>query len=149
MDGSSPGSFVHGIFQAKNRVILLLLSHFSRVRLCATPQTAHQAPRSLGFSRQEHQSSFNLSISRPNIHIGGIQPIYFEMLWLIDCHLSASYQRIFQNKLEIRISECHLCQVYYLDDSLTFSPQTLSFLFCFGLQTINNAVVVSSKQRRD
>ena len=35
--------------------LLLLLSHFSRVRLCATPQTAaHQAPSSLGFSRQEH-----------------------------------------------------------------------------------------------
>ena len=35
----------------------LLLSRFSRVRLCATPQTAaHQAPPSLGFSRQEHWS---------------------------------------------------------------------------------------------
>jgi len=32
-------------------------SHFSHVRLCATPQTAaHQAPPSLGFSRQEHWS---------------------------------------------------------------------------------------------
>ena len=37
--------------------ILLLLSRFSRVRLCATPQkAAHQAPPSLGFSRQEHWS---------------------------------------------------------------------------------------------
>ena len=36
---------------------LLLLSHFSRVQLCATPQTAaHQASPSLGFSRQEHWS---------------------------------------------------------------------------------------------
>ena len=35
--------------------MLLLLSHFSHVRLCATPQTAaHQAPLSLGLSRQEH-----------------------------------------------------------------------------------------------
>ena len=33
------------------------LSRFSRVRLCVTPQTAaHQAPPSLGFSRQEHWS---------------------------------------------------------------------------------------------
>ena len=40
-----------------NAVLLLLLSCFSRVRLCATPQTAaHQAPLSLGFSRQEHWS---------------------------------------------------------------------------------------------
>ena len=38
-------------------VLLLLLSHFSRVRLCATPEmTAHQAPPSLGFCRQEHWS---------------------------------------------------------------------------------------------
>ena len=37
--------------------ILLLLSLFSRVWLCATPETAaHQAPPSLGFSRQEHWS---------------------------------------------------------------------------------------------
>ena len=38
-------------------IILLLLSHFSRVRLCVTPQTAaHQAPPSLGFSRQDNWS---------------------------------------------------------------------------------------------
>ena len=38
-------------------LLLLLLSCFSCVRLCATPQTAaHQAPLSLGFSRQEHWS---------------------------------------------------------------------------------------------
>ena len=37
--------------------LLLLLSHFSRVRLYATPWTAaYQAPSSLGFSRQEHWS---------------------------------------------------------------------------------------------
>ena len=40
----------------------LLLSHFSRVRLCVTPETAaHQAPPSLGFSRQEHWSGLPLS----------------------------------------------------------------------------------------
>ena len=37
--------------------LLLLLCHFSRVRLCAAPKTAsYQAPLSLGFSRQEHWS---------------------------------------------------------------------------------------------
>ena len=37
--------------------MLLLISRFSRVWLCVTPQTAaHQAPPSLGFSRQEHWS---------------------------------------------------------------------------------------------
>ena len=40
---------------------LLLLSHFSRVRLCATPSmAAHQAPPSLGFSRQEYWSGVPL-----------------------------------------------------------------------------------------
>ena len=38
-------------------MLLLLLSRFSRVRLCATPEmAAHQAPPSLGFSRQEYWS---------------------------------------------------------------------------------------------
>ena len=38
-------------------LLLLLLSRVGRVRLCATPQTAaHQAPLSLGFSRQEYWS---------------------------------------------------------------------------------------------
>ena len=37
--------------------LLLLLSRFSRVRLCATPQTAaHQASPSRRFPRQEHWS---------------------------------------------------------------------------------------------
>ena len=36
-------------------VMRLLLSRFSRVRLCATPWTAaHQAPLPIGFSRQEY-----------------------------------------------------------------------------------------------
>ena len=48
---SDSGKIPHG------DTLLLLLSHFSHVRLCATPQTAaHQAPQSLGFSRQEHWS---------------------------------------------------------------------------------------------
>ena len=38
-------------------LLLLLLSCFSHVQLCATPETAAlQAPPSLGFSRQEHWS---------------------------------------------------------------------------------------------
>ena len=42
------------------------LSCFSRVRLCATPQTAaYQAPPSLGFSRQEHWSGWSFP---PQIH---------------------------------------------------------------------------------
>ena len=40
---------------------LLLLSHFSHVRLCATPQmAAHKAPPSLGFYRREQGCHFLL-----------------------------------------------------------------------------------------
>ena len=41
----------------KRTSLLLLLSRFSHVQLCATPETAaHQASLSLGFYRQEHCS---------------------------------------------------------------------------------------------
>ena len=49
-------------------MLLLLLSCFSRVRLCATLETAaHQAPPSLGFSRQEHWSG--LPFPSPSLHL--------------------------------------------------------------------------------
>ena len=52
------GTFIHCLSGCK--IVLLLLSHFSRVQLCATPQTAaHQAPPSLGFSRKEHWSGLS------------------------------------------------------------------------------------------
>ena len=41
------------------RTLLLLLSRFSRVQLCATPWTeAYQASPSMGFSRKECWSEF-------------------------------------------------------------------------------------------
>ena len=44
-------------FWSSVALLLLLLSHFSRVRLCTTPETAaNQAPLSLGFFRQEYWS---------------------------------------------------------------------------------------------
>ena len=43
--------------KAMTNLLLRLLSHLNCVRLCATPKmAAHQAPLSLGFSRQEHWS---------------------------------------------------------------------------------------------
>ena len=53
----SPPSRCHFSCTITQLLLLLVLSHFSRVRLCATPQmAAHQALLSLGFSRQEHWS---------------------------------------------------------------------------------------------
>ena len=51
-------AFIHAqLSEYLGMLLLLLLSRFSRVRLCATPYTAaHQTPPSLGFSRQEYWS---------------------------------------------------------------------------------------------
>ena len=66
IDGSSPGSPVSGIFQARTLEWVAIsfsnawkwkvkVKSFSRVRLLATPwTTAYQAPPSMGFSRQEY-----------------------------------------------------------------------------------------------
>ena len=49
-----------GIEGTYHNMLLLLLSRFSCVRLFASPETAaHQAPPSLGFSRQEHWSGLS------------------------------------------------------------------------------------------
>ena len=57
---SRPGHYIIWTFESALHnyfILLLLLSRFSCVRLCETPQMAvHQAPLSLGFSRQEHWS---------------------------------------------------------------------------------------------
>ena len=60
--------------------LLLLLSHFSGVRLCATPCTAaHQAPLSMGYSRQDYWSGVPL----PSPHIKAtsnwwVQPVQWD-----------------------------------------------------------------------
>ena len=49
--------FLLGRKAVTNLLLLLLLSRFSRVRLCATPWTAaYQAPPSMGFSGQQYWS---------------------------------------------------------------------------------------------
>ena len=51
-------------WRAAVQLLLLLLSHFSHVRLCATPWTAaYRAPPSVGFSRQEYWSGLPLPSS--------------------------------------------------------------------------------------
>ena len=55
-------------------MLLLLLSHFSPVLLYVTPWTiAHQAPLSMGFSRQEYWSGLP-SPSPGNLPNPGIEP---------------------------------------------------------------------------
>ena len=64
---------------------ILLLSHFSHVGLCATPQTAaHQAPPSMGFSRQEYWSGVPL----PSLDMSIATPVFllFPFSWNIFFH---------------------------------------------------------------
>ena len=78
--------------------VLLLLSRFSRVRLCATLQTAaHQAPPSLGFSRQEHWSG--LPFPSP-MHESEVAQSCPTLLDHMDCSLpGSSFHGIFQARV--------------------------------------------------
>ena len=59
-------------------LLLLLLSQVSGVGLCATPETAaHQAPPSLGFSRQEHRSG--VPLPSPFFCISIIKRVFFKI----------------------------------------------------------------------
>ena len=70
---------------------LLLLSCFSRVRLCATPETAaHQAPPSLGFSRQEHWSG--LPFPSPMNEKWKVKVKSLSHVWLLATPWTAAYQ---------------------------------------------------------
>ena len=63
----------------KCMLLLLLLSHFSCVQLCATPWTAaHQAPLSTGFSRQEYWGGLPFPSAVICIH----KAILFQVLFL-------------------------------------------------------------------
>ena len=71
-------------------LLLLLLSRFSRVRLCATAWTAaHQASPSLGFSRQEHWSG--LPFPSP-MHESGKWKKSLSRVWLLATPWTAAHQ---------------------------------------------------------
>ena len=78
--------------------MLLLLSRFSRVRLCATPETAaQQAPPSLGFSRLEHWSG--LPFPSP-MHESEIAQLCLTLSDPMDCSLpGSSIHGIFQARV--------------------------------------------------
>ena len=83
-------------------LLLLLLSRFSRVRLCATPETAaHQAPPFLGFSRQEHWSG--LPFPSPMMKVKSEREVIQSCLTLsdpMDCSPpGSSVHGIFQAKV--------------------------------------------------
>ena len=76
---------------------VLLLSRFSRVRLCATPQTAaHQAPPSLGFSRQEHWGGLPFPSPMSESEAAQSCPTLSDPM---DCSLPGSSHGIFQARV--------------------------------------------------
>ena len=75
-------------------LLLLLLSHFSHIQLCATPWTAaYQASPSMGFSRQEHWSGlsfpsplwFCILIPCSKLQIKGWTPYSLSLYFLRNC----------------------------------------------------------------
>ena len=85
-------SLVHGM------LLLLLLSRFSCVRLCVTPETAaHQVPPSLGFSRQEHWSGLPFPSPMHESEVAQSRPTLSDPM---DCSLPGSFVHgIFQAKV--------------------------------------------------
>ena len=104
-------------------LLLLLLSRFSHVRLCATPEmAAHQAPQSLGFSRQEHWSGlpFPPPMHESESEVAQSCPTLSD---LMDCSLpGASVHGIFQ----ARVLEWGAIAFYWLEIVLYFSKNIFS-----------------------
>ena len=79
-----------------------VLSHFSHVWLCATPWTiSHQAPLSMGFSRQEYWSGLpspppgnlpNLGIKAGSLMSPALAGGFFTMSTTWEAQLSSHYQ---------------------------------------------------------
>ena len=92
--------------------LLLLLSRFGRVQLCATPETAaHQAPLSLGFSRQEYWSG--LPFPSPNVcmHAKSLQSCPTLCDPMDSSPSGSSVHRILQARILewVAISFSHVC----------------------------------------
>ena len=102
--------FTHGSVYM-SVLLLLLLSRLSRVRLCATPETAaHQSP-SLGLSRQEHWSG--LQFPSP-MRESEVAQLCLTLGDPMDCSLPGSSVRgIFQARvLEWGAIAFSVCQCY-------------------------------------
>ena len=116
--------------KSRNTWLLLLLSHFSCVRLCATPQTAaHQTPLSLGFSRQEHWSG--LPFPSPMHESESESEVAQSCLTLsdpMDCSLSgSSIHGIFQARVlewvAIAFSDTLVLATHKQRDYHSYAPQ--------------------------
>ena len=89
---------------------ILLLSHFSCVRLCVTPWTAaHQAPSSVRFSRQEYWSGLPFPF-----------PMHESEKWKWSCSVMPNFVTPWT-------------AAYQAPPSMGFSRQSIRVLFCIKL----------------
>ena len=109
-------------------LLLLLLSHFSHVQLFATPWTvAHQAPPSMGFSRQEYQ---NGSPCPPpgDLPDPGIEPAFpaLQVGSLLLNHQGSKFYLKFlkSNQQSQYINLIHLLSTYYMPGALLGAEAT-------------------------
>ena len=131
-------------------IILLccLLSHFSRVRLCVTPETAaYQAHSSLGFSRQEHWSglpcpsprlgkkkvAFCLSSFLPGVLLESIWYV-FKMPTVWNCHHQRSWQDPILIIIWARLHPCLCWALICLSRINLPSPPFSSYHFILQLR---------------
>ena len=118
--------------------LLLLLSRFSRVRLCATPEmAAHQAPPSLGFSRQEHWSGlpfpspvhesekwkWSRSVVSDSSRPHGLQPTRLLHPWIFQARILEwgaieSYNNIIERKTNVNKGELFPLSQFKLNSKL-------------------------------
>ena len=125
----------------KDYLLLLLLSHFSRVQLCATPQTAaHKAPPSLGFSRQEHWSGLPFPSPMRESEVAKLCPTLSDPM---DCSPpGSSIHGIFQARvLEWGAIKDYLCyckwQFFIICmDNISCTHTTPYFLIVLGLSCV-------------
>ena len=114
-----------GTYECSIALLLLLLSRFSHVRLCATLQTAaHQAPPSLGFSRQEHWSGLPFQFCQKSSD-------------LVCFYLPLNSYFVTLIYLSFLTFSYYLLQLYNVLKSNNVSPQILSF-FKVALVTLGS-----------
>ena len=146
VDGSPPGSPVTGILQARTMEWVAIafsnawkwkvkVKSLSRVRPPATPWTAaHQAPPSMGFSRQEYWSRVPLPSQK-----------YFQKKNFFDSLFRKHYQKLLfcDFFLFSFFIDCLLTSSTYFFIYLSFLYLHLGPDFCyqFRMQTVTNILV--------
>ena len=108
---------------------MLLLGHFSRVRLFMTPGTvALQVPLSMGFSRHEYWSGLRCPPSgdRPNRGVEPASHVSCIGRQVLQCHLGR--ESFLAISLLLVLKHQDLCLLFFLIKGTIFLPPTPLFL---------------------